>query len=142
MGAIGLLGSDQQKERWLRQLASSRRSEPSALTKPDHGSDVVGLATGARADRDGWVIDGAKRWLGNGSIADLVIVWATDDDEDVGGFVVEREAVDGNSVDRSPGSSSFRTSSPPGRPTSQASAYPAIAVVYGCASGARWDRAL
>jgi glutaryl-CoA dehydrogenase len=95
MGAIGLLGSEAQKERWLRPLASVERIGAFALTEPQHGSDVVGLGTRARADADGWVIDGVKRWIGNGSIADIVVVWARDDDGDVGGFVVEPDAVEG-----------------------------------------------
>ena len=66
-----------------------------ALTEPDHGSDVVGLGTRARRDGDGWVLDGAKRWIGNGSVADVVVVWARDDDGHVGGFVVETEDADG-----------------------------------------------
>jgi glutaryl-CoA dehydrogenase len=95
MSAIGLLGSAAQKERWLGPMARVEKIGAFALTEPDHGSDVVGLATRARADGDGWVIDGAKRWIGNGSIADLVVVWARDDDGEVGGFVVEPDDVDG-----------------------------------------------
>jgi glutaryl-CoA dehydrogenase len=95
MNAVGLLGSDSQKERWLRPLASVEKIGAFALTEPDHGSDVVGLATRARPSGDAWIIDGAKRWIGNGSIADIVVVWARDDDGDVGGFVVEPEAVSG-----------------------------------------------
>jgi glutaryl-CoA dehydrogenase len=66
-----------------------------ALTEPDHGSDVVRLETRARRDGDYWVLNGAKRWIGNGTIADLVLVWARDEDGhgDVGGFVVDRTEV-------------------------------------------------
>lgn len=60
-----------------------------ALTEPDHGSDVVQLATRAERDGDGWVLHGQKRWIGNGTVADLVVVWARDDEGKVGGFVVE-----------------------------------------------------
>src|SRR5699024_7090546 len=60
-----------------------------ALTEPTHGSDVVSLETTARRDGGSWVLDGAKRWIGNGSVADLVVVWARDDEGDVGGFVIE-----------------------------------------------------
>ena len=49
-----------------------------ALTEPDHGSDSVALETTARRDGDDWVLDGDKRWIGNGSIADVVVVWARD----------------------------------------------------------------
>ena len=63
-----------------------------ALTEPDHGSDSVALETTARRDGDEWVIDGAKRWIGNGSIADVVVVWARDaEDGKVKGFLVETD---------------------------------------------------
>ena len=64
-----------------------------ALTEPDHGSDSIALATTARRDGDHWVLDGDKRWIGNATIADLVVVWARDtDDGQVKGFVVETPA--------------------------------------------------
>ena len=50
-----------------------------ALTEPTHGSDSVALETSARRDGDTWVINGAKKWIGNGTIADVVVVWARDD---------------------------------------------------------------
>jgi glutaryl-CoA dehydrogenase len=62
-----------------------------ALTEPDHGSDSVGLETTARRDGDTWVIDGQKKWIGNGTVADVVVVWARDvADGQVKGFLVER----------------------------------------------------
>jgi glutaryl-CoA dehydrogenase len=60
-----------------------------ALTEPKHGSDVVALETRARRQGDEWVLDGHKRWIGNGTVADVVVVWARDDDGQVGAFVVE-----------------------------------------------------
>jgi glutaryl-CoA dehydrogenase len=61
-----------------------------ALTEPTHGSDSVALETTARRDGSGWVIDGAKRWIGNGTIADVVVVWArSQEDGQVKGFLVE-----------------------------------------------------
>jgi glutaryl-CoA dehydrogenase len=95
MLSIGMLGSEEQKERWLPSMAQMDRLGAFALTEPDHGSDVVGLATRARRDGDAWVLDGAKRWIGNGSVADIVVVWARDDDGDVGGFVVETAGAEG-----------------------------------------------
>ena len=95
MLAIGMLGSDEQRERWLPSMARMDRLGAFALTEPDHGSDVVALGTRARRDGDGWILDGAKRWIGNGSIADIVVVWARDDDGNVGGFVVETADADG-----------------------------------------------
>ena len=95
MNAIGLLGDDEQRARWLPAMARVERLGAFALTEPDHGSDVVALGTRARRDGDAWVLDGAKRWIGNGTIADVVVVWARDDDGDVGGFVVEPAQADG-----------------------------------------------
>ena len=90
MAAVALLGSVEQKQRWLPDLAGCVKLGAFALTEPDHGSDVVRLGTRARRDGAHWVLDGAKRWIGNGTLADVVIVWARDDDGDVGAFVVDR----------------------------------------------------
>jgi glutaryl-CoA dehydrogenase len=89
MTAIGLLGSDEQKQRWLPGLASCGTLGAFALTEPDHGSDVVRLATTASRDGGHWVLDGTKRWIGLGTLAGVVVVWARDDDGDVGAFVVD-----------------------------------------------------
>jgi glutaryl-CoA dehydrogenase len=62
-----------------------------ALTEPDHGSDSIGLETSARRDGDSYLLNGAKRWIGNGSIADVIVVWARDiEDGEVKGFLVEK----------------------------------------------------
>src|SRR5579875_342196 len=90
MGAIGLLGSEEQKRRWLPPMARLERIGAFALTEPDHGSDSVSLETRAHRAGGDWVLEGRKRWIGNASIADVVVVWARDDDGDVGGFLVER----------------------------------------------------
>lgn len=89
MGTIGQLGSPEQKERWLPAMASLDRLGAFALTEPDHGSDVVAMSTRAERDGSGWVLHGEKRWIGNGTIADVVVVWARDDDGKVGAFVVD-----------------------------------------------------
>jgi glutaryl-CoA dehydrogenase len=92
MKSIALLGSEEQKELWLPAMARLDAIGAFALTEPAHGSDSVGLETSARRDDDGWVLDGAKRWIGNGSIADVVVVWArSDEDGQVKGFLVERD---------------------------------------------------
>src|SRR5215208_1523850 len=92
MKSIDLLGSEEQKERWLPAMARLEAIGAFALTEPDHGSDSVALETTARRDGDGWVLDGAKRWIGNGSIADVVVVWArSDEDGQVKGFLVEKD---------------------------------------------------
>jgi len=90
MKAIAMLGSEEQKERWLAPMARLERIGAFALTEPNHGSDSVALETSARRDGDGYVIDGAKRWIGNATIAAVVVVWArSDDDDQVKGFLVE-----------------------------------------------------
>jgi glutaryl-CoA dehydrogenase len=91
MRAIAMFGSEQQKQRWLPPMARMEALGAFALTEPDHGSDSVALETTARRDGDDYVIDGAKRWIGNGSLADVAVVWARDTaDGQVKGFLVER----------------------------------------------------
>ena len=90
MKAVAMLGSEEQKERWLPAMARYEKLGAFALTEPDHGSDSVALETSARRDGDSYVIDGAKRWIGNGSIADVVVVWARGEDGQVQGFLVEK----------------------------------------------------
>jgi glutaryl-CoA dehydrogenase len=90
MKAIAILGSPEQKARWLGPMARLEKIGAFALTEPDHGSDAVALETTARPDGDAWVLDGAKRWIGNGTIADVVVVWARSaEDGQVKGFLVE-----------------------------------------------------
>jgi glutaryl-CoA dehydrogenase len=92
MKSIALLGSEAQKSLWLPAMAKLDAIGAFALTEPTHGSDSVALETSARRDGDGWVLDGAKRWIGNGSIADVIVVWArSDEDGQVKGFLVERD---------------------------------------------------
>jgi len=92
MTSIEMLGSDEQKERWLPRLASLDAIGAFALTEPDHGSDSVALETTATHTPDGWVINGEKRWIGNGSISDVTVVWARDTaDGQVKGFLVETD---------------------------------------------------
>ncbi|HXD63216.1 MAG TPA: acyl-CoA dehydrogenase family protein [Solirubrobacteraceae bacterium] len=90
MGTINLLGSDEQRSRWLPPMARLELIGAFALTEPQHGSDSVSLETEARRDGDSYILNGAKRWIGNASFADLVIVWARDADGDVGAYVVEK----------------------------------------------------
>jgi glutaryl-CoA dehydrogenase len=91
MQSIAMLGSDDQKQRWLPGLARLETVGAFALTEPDHGSDAVALETTARRHGTDWILDGDKRWIGNGTIADVVVVWARDvADGRVKGFLVER----------------------------------------------------
>jgi glutaryl-CoA dehydrogenase len=91
MRAIAMLGSEEQKQRWLPAMARVEKLGAFALTEPDHGSDSIALESIAHRDGDSYVLTGAKRWIGNGSIADVVVVWARDDtDDEVKGFLVEK----------------------------------------------------
>lgn len=92
MPAIAMLGSEEQKERWLPAMARMEKVGAFALTEPEHGSDVVSLETRARRVGGGYVIDGRKRWIGNASFADVILVWARDEEGGVGAFVVEKGA--------------------------------------------------
>ena len=89
-------GSDEQRQRWLPGMLDFEAIGAFALTEPEHGSDVAGgLETTARRQDDGWVLNGAKRWIGNATFADLIVVWAKQeggpDDGEVAGFVIDRE---------------------------------------------------
>ena len=92
MGSIGLLGSEEQKRRWLPAMARLERLGAFALTEPEQGSDAVHVRTTARRLGDHYVLNGQKRWIGNGTIADLLIVWARDEGGRFGGFVLEDPA--------------------------------------------------
>ena len=101
MGSMHLCASEEQKERWLPAMARMELIGAFGLTEPDSGSDVArGLRTTARRDGDGWVLNGQKKWIGNGSFADLVIIWAQDvDTQRVLGFVVEQGTEGMSAVD-------------------------------------------
>src|SRR6201993_2538179 len=97
MESIAMCGSQEQKARWLPDMAQMNKLGAFALTEPEHGSDSVALETSARPVRGdgeaggGWVLNGRKRWIGLGSVADLVVVWARNtEDGQVNGFVVEK----------------------------------------------------
>ena len=92
MGSVQLCGSPEQRERWLPAMASMELLGAFGLTEPEQGSGIAGgLATTARRDGDTWVLNGEKKWIGNASFADLVVIWARDEaDDQVKGFVVEK----------------------------------------------------
>jgi len=91
MRSIAMLGSQEQKQRWLPGMARVDILGAFALTEPEHGSDSVALETSARRDGEHWVINGRKKWIGNGTLADVVVLWARDDaDGEVKGFLVEK----------------------------------------------------
>ena len=89
MYAIYANGSEEQKQRYLPEMAKGKLIGCFGLTEPDHGSDPGGMETRARRDGDGWILNGTKRWITNGSIADVAIVWAKVD-EGITGFLVEK----------------------------------------------------
>lgn len=93
VGMIHELGSPEQKRKWLPGLEAFTQLGAFALTEPDHGSDIAGgLSTTARRDGGEWVINGAKRWIGAGTIADFALVWARDvSDHQIKGFIVETD---------------------------------------------------
>lgn len=108
MKSIAMLGSEDQKQRWLPAMARLEKLGAFALTEPQHGSDSVALETSARREGDTWVINGAKKWIGNGTIADVVVLWARDvEDKQVKGFLVEKGA-EGYDARRIDGKGSLR----------------------------------
>jgi glutaryl-CoA dehydrogenase len=92
MGSIYLCGSEEQKERWLPAMARLEKIGAFGLTEPDVGSGAAGgLTTTARRDGGEWVLDGQKKWIGNATFADYVVIWARSlEDGEVKGFVVEK----------------------------------------------------
>ncbi|WP_314324660.1 acyl-CoA dehydrogenase family protein [Paenarthrobacter ilicis] len=87
MTAIHKWGSEEQKEQWLPRMAAGELIGCFALTEPTAGSDPSSMTTFARDTGDGWVLDGAKRWIGLASIADVMVVWANTEDG-IRGFLV------------------------------------------------------
>ena len=85
-------GSQEQRDRWLPEMAAMDKIGAFAMTEPLGGSDVAGgMRTTAKRDGDTWILNGAKKWIGNATFADYVVVWARDlDDNHVKGFVVEK----------------------------------------------------
>ncbi|QKW22636.1 acyl-CoA dehydrogenase family protein [Kitasatospora sp. NA04385] len=89
MRSIHAFGSEEQKLRWLPELAAGRAVGCFGLTEPEAGSDPASMRTRARRDGADWVLDGAKAWITNGSAADVAVVWAGTEDG-VRGFLVPR----------------------------------------------------
>ena len=93
MGSIWAGGTPEQRQRWLPSMARMETIGAFGLTEPHGGSDVAGgMRTTARRDGDSWVLDGDKRWIGNATFADVIVIWARDlETGEVRGFVVPRE---------------------------------------------------
>ena len=90
MYPIYAYGTDEQKDRWLPAMAHGERIGCFGLTEPDYGSDPGGMLSRAERRGDRWILNGTKRWITNGSIADVAIVWAGTD-EGIQGFLVEKD---------------------------------------------------
>lgn len=89
MWPIAEYGTDEQKHRWLPELAAGRKVGCFGLTEANHGSDPGGMETHAERDGAGWVLNGSKLWITNANLADVAVVWARTA-EGVTGFLVER----------------------------------------------------
>ncbi len=91
MGAIATCGSEEQKQRWLPPMARLEQIGAFGLTEPYVGSDASHIRTTARRVGDRYVLNGAKRWIGNATFADVVVIWAQDEETGkMGGFLVEK----------------------------------------------------
>jgi glutaryl-CoA dehydrogenase len=89
MFPIHRYGSEEQKQRWLPRMAAGEVIGCFGLTEPDFGSNPAGMATRARRDGKDWILNGTKRWITNGNVADLAIVWARSE-QGIRGFLVEK----------------------------------------------------
>jgi glutaryl-CoA dehydrogenase len=90
MYSIWRWGSEEQKQRWLPAMHAGEAIGCFGLTEPDAGSDPASMRTHARRDGSDWILNGAKMWITNGTIADVATVWARTDDGDIRGFLVEK----------------------------------------------------
>lgn len=91
MYPIHAFGSDAQRERWLPEMAAGRVIGCFGLTEPHGGSDPANMKTHARRDGDAWILNGAKMWITNGTLAQIAIVWARTEDG-IQGFIVETDS--------------------------------------------------
>ena len=109
MYPIYTYGTEEQKERFLPKLASGEFVGAFGLTEPDHGSDAGGLKTRAKKVDGGYVLNGAKMWITSSPIADVFVIWAKDENEDIRGFIAER-GMEGLSTPKIEGKFSLRAS--------------------------------
>lgn len=109
MYPIHSYGSDEQKQKWLPGLGSGDLIGCFGLTEANFGSNPGGMVTKAVRDGDDWIINGSKMWITNGSIADVAVVWAKDEEQIVRGFLIEK-GIDGFSSSDIHGKLSLRAS--------------------------------
>lgn len=92
MNAIYYFGSEEQKQRWLPEMAKGAKLGCFGLTESNFGSNPAGMQTTATKSTNGWTLNGEKMWIGNGNVADVIVVWAKTDGggaESIRGFLVE-----------------------------------------------------
>lgn len=109
MGSIYLCGSEEQKQKWLPQMQKFEKIGAFGLTEPEVGSGAAGgLTTTCKKTPEGWILNGQKKWIGNATFADLIIIWARDlEDGEVKGFIVEKDNP-GYSVEKIKGKMALR----------------------------------
>lgn len=91
MESIYVCGSEEQKQKYLPAMANMEKVGCFGLTEPDYGSDASSLQTSAKKVEGGWILNGAKRWIGNGTFADVYIIWARNTQtNEIQGFIVEK----------------------------------------------------
>jgi len=90
MHPIHAYGTEEQRRKWLPKLATGELIGCFGLTEPDYGSDAGGMVTRAKKVADGWLLNGAKMWISNAPYADVFVVWAKDDADEIRGFVLEK----------------------------------------------------
>jgi len=91
MYPIYAYGSEEQRKKWLPQLASGKKIGCFGLTEPNHGSNPSGMLTNAKKVDGGYILNGTKMWITNGSISDISVVWAKDENNIIRGFLVEKD---------------------------------------------------
>ena len=109
MHPIHAYGNEAQREKYLPRLATGETIGCFGLTEPDHGSDPGGMKTRARKVDGGYLVNGSKTWITNSPVADILLVWAKDDDDAIRGFLLERD-MDGLSTPEIEGKFSLRAS--------------------------------
>ena len=111
MNPINKFGTDEQKNKYLPELASGRFVGCFGLTEPDHGSNPAGMVTNAQKDGNNYILNGSKTWISNSPIADLFLVWAKDKSHDnkIKGFLIEKDTP-GLTAPKIDGKLSLRTS--------------------------------
>ncbi|MDQ1160301.1 glutaryl-CoA dehydrogenase [Chryseobacterium sp. SORGH_AS 447] len=109
MGSIYICGSEEQKQKWLPQMQKFEKIGAFGLTEPEVGSGAAGgLTVTCKKTPEGWVLNGQKKWIGNATFADVIIIWARDlDDGEVKGFIVEKDNP-GYSVEKIKGKMALR----------------------------------